>query len=118
MPGGDIEFAGRIDHQIKLGSYRIEPGEIEAALDQHNDVLESLVSYDEIDGKKFLVAYTAIGDSDPTAAELANHLREHLPPYMIPARYVFVKEFPQTINGKIDRKALPAPSTGMRGQRV
>ena len=112
LSGGDIEFAGRIDHQIKLGSYRIEPGEIEAALDQHNDVLESLVSYDEIDGKKFLVAYTAIGDSNPTAAELANHLREHLPPYMIPARYVFVKEFPQTINGKIDRKALPAPSTG------
>ena len=110
LGNGDIEFAGRIDHQIKLGSYRIEPGEIEAALDQHPQVFESLVSFDEIEGKKFLIAYVAIGNNDPTAGELANFLRDHLPPYMIPARYVFVGEFPKTINGKIDRKALPDSS--------
>ncbi len=113
LANGDIDFGGRIDHQIKLGSYRIEPGEIEAALDQHDGVLESLVSYDQIENKKFLIAYVATGGRKNTAAELANFLRDRLPPYMIPARYVFVDAFPKTINGKIDRKALPDPSTSL-----
>ena len=113
LPNGDIDFGGRIDHQIKLGSYRIEPGEIEAALDQHSGVMESLVSYDLVDSKKFLIAYIATGGSESNAAELANFLRDRLPPYMIPARYVFVDAFPKTINGKIDRKALPDANTSV-----
>ncbi len=112
LDDGQIDFGGRIDHQIKLGSYRIEPGEIEATLNQHPSVLESLVSYDEIDGKKFLVAYAATGARSGDATKIANFLRDRLPPYMIPARYVFVNAFPKTINGKIDRKSLPAPSSG------
>ena len=108
LPDGNIEFGGRIDHQIKLGSYRIEPGEIEAALDQHPQVLESLVSYDEVDGKKYLIAYVAGGVNDPPASELAESLRDRLPPFMIPTRYAVMDEFPKTINGKIDRAKLDA----------
>ena len=121
LPNGQIDFAGRIDHQIKLGSYRIEPGEIEAVLDQHASVIESLVSYDRIEGKKFLIAYVATGhrqsassaSAQANAAELANFLRSRLPAYMIPTRYVFVPAFPHTINGKIDRDALPDPATSV-----
>lgn len=112
LPDGNIDFGGRFDHQIKLGSYRIEPGEIEAAIDKLDGVLESLVSYDEVDAKKFLVAYIARGECQLSAADLAGSLRDALPPYMIPARYVMMSSFPKTVNGKIDRAALPAPATG------
>ncbi|QDT06641.1 Linear gramicidin synthase subunit D [Rubripirellula lacrimiformis] len=112
LPDGNIDFGGRIDHQIKLGSYRIEPAEIEAVINDHPQVLESLVSYDEVDGKKFLVAYLAIGSETVTANPIASYLRLKLPPYMVPSRYVFVDAFPKTINGKIDRRRLPAPDQG------
>ncbi len=108
---GDIEFAGRIDHQIKLGSYRIEPGEIEVAINQHEQVLESLVSHDEIDGKKALIAYVAQGDNQIRLEQLSDFLKQNLPAYMVPARFVLLKHFPKTTNGKIDRKALPKPSS-------
>ena len=107
---GDLEFGGRIDHQIKLGSFRIEPAEIEAAINQHPHVLESLVSYDEVDGKKTLIGFVARGSADISANDVVNHLRDRLPVYMIPTRYVFLDAFPKTINGKIDRAALPGPS--------
>ncbi len=113
LPNGDIEFAGRIDHQIKLGSYRIEPGEIEAALNQHPATLESLITFDSIDGKKFLIAYVAHGDNDVTVDELFGHLKENLPAYMVPVRYLLLESFPKTINGKIDRKALPSPASSV-----
>ena len=111
LPDGEIEFGGRSDHQIKLGSYRIEPGEIEAASHRHPQVLESLVSYDQIQDKKYLVAYVARGDHKLTANEVASHLRACLPTYMVPTRFVFCHSFPKTLNGKIDRKALPSPDT-------
>lgn len=105
---GDIEFAGRMDHQIKVGSYRIEPGEIEAVIHQHPDVLESLVVHEQIGSQKYLIAFVATTSTRLNAKNVASHLREHLPPYMVPARYVLVQRFPKTINGKIDRKALPS----------
>ena len=116
LPSGDIEFAGRIDHQIKLGSYRIEPGEIEAAINHHPLVLESLVSYIEVKGKKSLVSYIAVGQKALQhealdAKEISEFLKNSLPPYMVPTRYIFVASFPKTTNGKIDRKALPDAST-------
>ena len=116
LPSGDIEFAGRIDHQIKLGSYRIEPGEIEAAINHHPTVLESLVSYVEVNGKKSLISYVAVGDKafeqeTVDAKDIGEFLENSLPPYMVPARYIFVASFPKTTNGKIDRKALPDAST-------
>ena len=104
---GDIEFAGRIDHQIKVGSYRIEPGEIESILNQHPDVLESLVVHEQIENQKFLVAFVASNSKSLTAIDLASYSRERLPTYMIPSRYLIVERFPKTLNGKIDRKALP-----------
>ncbi len=113
LPNHDIDFCGRTDHQIKLGSYRIEPGEIEATLEQHSSVVESLVSYAAINDKKFLIAYVTTSKKDSTAADLANFLRDRLPAYMIPSRYVFLDVFPKTINGKIDRNALPNPSTSV-----
>ena len=113
LPNENIEFAGRIDHQIKLGSYRIEPGEIEAAINKHSDVLESLVIYEEIAGQKFLIAYVACGDHTLCLSELTEFLRQGLPPYMIPPRYCLVDHFPKTINGKIDRESLPSPSQSL-----
>jgi len=111
LPNGDIEFAGRIDHQIKLGSYRIEPGEIEVAINKHELVLESLVSYDEVDGKKSLIAYIAQGENTIKIDDLSSFLKQSLPVYMIPTRFVLVSDFPKTSNGKIDRKALPSPES-------
>ncbi|TWU48324.1 Gramicidin S synthase 2 [Rubripirellula reticaptiva] len=117
LPDGNIDFGGRMDHQIKLGSYRIEPAEIEAVVNEHERVLESLVSYDEVDGKKYLVAYVAVEQAnhrkEDSARDIANFLRQKLPAYMVPTRYVFIKSFPKTINGKIDRPQLPSPSEGV-----
>ena len=110
LPDGNIEFAGRIDHQIKLGSYRIEPGEIEATINGCQGVRESLVTYDEVDGKKYLIAYVAYGDTAIDANHVAEYLRDQLPTFMIPTRYVLLPTFPITVNGKIDREALPTPS--------
>jgi amino acid adenylation domain-containing protein len=111
LPNGEIDFAGRVDHQIKLGSYRIEPAEIEAVLNQHPAVLESVVSYDAIEGQRYLIAYVATGDTEVTAAELADFLRDRLPVYMVPVRYATMPTFPKTINGKIDRSKLDAASS-------
>ncbi len=101
-PDGNLEFLGRIDHQIKLRGYRIEPGEIEAALVSHPDVREAAVLVAEGD----LVACIAanIGKSD--AAALRHHLLGRLPEYMLPARFVFFASLPLTPNGKVDRKEL------------
>lgn len=104
---GDIEFSGRIDHQIKVGSYRIEPGEIEAVINQHCDVLESLVVHEQIENQKYLIAFVATPSRSLEPADIVQFLRDRLPPYMIPVRYVLVDRFPKTLNGKIDRKALP-----------
>jgi amino acid adenylation domain-containing protein len=105
---GNIEFAGRIDHQIKVGSYRIEPGEIEAIINQHSAVLESLVVHELIENQKYLIAFVATSSSALEVREMATFLRNRLPTYMIPSRYVFVDRFPKTLNGKIDRRALPS----------
>ena len=119
LPDGNLDFGGRIDHQIKLGSYRVEPAEIEGVINSYAGINESLIQYDEVDGQKFLIAYVAIGKQAEglnsldkqtmLAADLAAHLRKTLPEYMIPTRYIFIDQFPKTINGKIDRDALPDP---------
>jgi amino acid adenylation domain-containing protein len=105
---GAIEFAGRIDHQIKLGSYRIEPGEIESVIQQFPRVLEALVLHERIGENKYLIAYVARGDYQISAKDLQDYLRDNLPTYMIPQRFLFVERFPKTINGKVDRTALPS----------
>ncbi|MBS0261794.1 MAG: AMP-binding protein, partial [Planctomycetes bacterium] len=110
---GLIEFLGRLDHQIKLRGFRIELGEIEAALSRHPLVAQAIVVLREVraDDKR-LVAYLIgrSGTSGPTTTDLRQHLQQMLPEYMVPAAFVVLDAFPLTANGKIDRRALPAPT--------
>jgi amino acid adenylation domain-containing protein len=111
MPGGIVEYLGRRDQQIKLHGHRIEPGEIEAALAAHPSVSEALVLLKEATpGETRLVAYlVGRGNETATDAGLREFLKGRLPAYMLPAAYVWVERWPLTPNGKLDRKALPAP---------
>ncbi len=115
LPDGNVEFLGRLDHQVKIRGHRIELGEIEALLNQHPGVSQAVVvAREEGAGEKRLVAYvTARAGRTPGAAELRAFAKEKLPDYMAPAQVVLLKAFPQTPNGKIDRKALPAPAKSM-----
>ena len=111
LPEGDIEFLGRIDHQVKIRGLRIEPGEIEACITRHAAVREAVViAREDIPGDKRLVAYL-VSASPP--ADLADQLRAliraAMPEYMVPAAFVLLDAFPLSPNGKVDRKALPAP---------
>jgi thioesterase domain-containing protein/acyl carrier protein len=111
LPDGNIEFLGRMDYQVKIRGYRIELGEIEAVLNDHPTVHESVViAREDVSGHKRLVAYVIKGKgASATADELRDHAKKKLPDYMVPAYVVMLKEFPQTPNKKIDRKALPPP---------
>ena len=108
----EIEYLGRIDQQVKIRGFRIEPGEIEATLNEHCAVRESVViAHEEVTGDKRLVAYVVARDGEPFAAEeLRNHLQQRLPDYMVPAVFVELQALPLTLNGKVDRRALPAPN--------
>lgn len=111
LSDGQIEFIGRADSQVKIRGFRIEPGEIEAALVEHEAVRESVViAREDTPGEKRLVAYVVPQDEQPSVAELSSHLHERLPAYMWPTSYVFLSSIPLNSNGKIDRKALPAPA--------
>ena len=108
---GDIEYLGRTDLQVKIRGFRIELGEIEVALLDHPQVLDALViARDSGEHVKQLIAYI-IPDpqSVPTVIELRNSLKKKLPDYMLPAHFVMLDAFPLTVNGKVDRLALPAP---------
>lgn len=111
LPGGDLEYLGRIDHQIKIRGFRIELGEIESMLNQHPAVRESIVlALNTKSNEKRLAAYVvARGSATGLIGELREHLARKLPDYMIPAAYVFLPSLPLTPNGKVDRKALPEP---------
>jgi acyl-coenzyme A synthetase/AMP-(fatty) acid ligase len=105
---GNVEFLGRLDHQVKIRGHRIELGEIEAALRElagARDVV--VVARPGPSGDQRLVAY--IAGAAPTAADLRRLLRERLPEPMVPSAFVVLEQLPLTPNGKIDRKALPEP---------
>jgi len=111
LPGGEIEFLGRLDHQVKVRGYRIELGEIEAALSSHPSVREAVVAARETAaGARRLVAYVVgrPGES-PTVGELRGFLKGKLPDYMVPSAFMTLESLPLTPSGKVDRKALPAP---------
>jgi amino acid adenylation domain-containing protein len=115
LPDGNIEFQGRIDFQVKIRGFRIEPGEIEAVLEKHPGVAQAVVTAREVNGEKRLAAYIVALPDAVTTSELRRHLKGSLPEYMVPADFVFLKSFPLTPNGKVDRRALPAPEPSEPG---
>ena len=117
MPDGNMDFLGRIDHQVKVHGFRIELGEIEAALSQHSLVRESVVvARNDSVGNQLLVAYVvSSGEASLSSDELRTFLREKLPEYMVPSLFVFLDELPLTANRKVDRHALPDPDRARPG---
>jgi aspartate racemase len=112
LPDGNIEFLGRVDHQVKIRGFRIELGEIESCLVQHPGVNQTvvIVREDIIPADKRLVAYVVPQpEQPPQNSELRRFLEQKLPKYMVPAAFVLLDKFPLSLNGKVDRRALPAP---------
>ncbi|MEW5930744.1 MAG: amino acid adenylation domain-containing protein, partial [Gemmatimonadota bacterium] len=112
LPGGTLEFVGRVDFQVKIRGFRIEPGEVEAALLEHPALLDAVVvARDDGAGGRRLCAYAvpAPGAAAPRPAELRAHLGERLPEYMVPATFTLLDALPLTSSGKTDRRALPHP---------
>ncbi|HEX5432226.1 MAG TPA: non-ribosomal peptide synthetase [Bryobacteraceae bacterium] len=111
LPNGEIEFLGRADHQIKIRGFRVELGEIEAALHAQGDVLEAVVAPYEVDGDKHLAGYVVLRPSaQSNIRAVRQQLARRLPDHMLPTKLILLRELPRTDNGKIDRNALPTPS--------
>ena len=107
---GDIEFAGRTDHQVKINGFRIDLPEVERALRGHLGVSEAITAVREIGNRRRLVAYVVTKPiGTPSASQLRGYLSERLPNYMVPSKFVFLNELPMGSNGKPDRAALPRP---------
>jgi amino acid adenylation domain-containing protein len=111
---GVIEFLGRIDRQLKIRGYRVEPGEIEAAFNQHSEVAQSAVAIieDKERGPRVAVWFVPIQGHSPLARDLRNFLEQRLPAYMLPAVFVSIPVLPLLANGKLDQRALPVPGFG------
>ncbi|MFO1420895.1 MAG: AMP-binding protein, partial [Candidatus Competibacteraceae bacterium] len=108
-PDGDIEFIGRVDRQIKVRGYRVEPGDIEAVLAKHPQIDDAVVApYEGSNGLTRLAAYLILKKPDDSPRSLNRYLSEVLPHYAIPDRFVVVNCFPLTPNGKLDFAALSA----------
>ena len=113
LPDGNIEYLGRLDHQVKIRGVRIEPGEVETTLALHPDVEHNIVvaENDERGGVRLGAYVVTAGDAQPTVSELRRFLLEHLPPAMVPAVFRFIETFPLTPNRKIDLRALQAAAS-------
>jgi amino acid adenylation domain-containing protein len=112
LSDGNVDFLGRVDHQVKIRGFRIEPGEIESAINEYRGVQTSVVVA-RADGvrQKRLIAYV-VPDEEAglTPPELQQFLRSKLPEHMVPSAFVLLDALPLSVNGKIDRRALPSPS--------
>uniref|UniRef100_UPI000FDAE023 non-ribosomal peptide synthetase n=1 Tax=Paenibacillus kobensis TaxID=59841 RepID=UPI000FDAE023 len=109
LPDGTLEYLGRMDHQVKIRGYRIELGEVESRLLDIHSVTEAVVlALDDKEGGKYLCAYVAAG-RELAPDLLRRTLGEKLPSYMIPSFFIQLERMPLTVNGKVDRKALPHP---------
>ena len=113
LPDGQIEYLGRIDHQVKLRGFRIELGEIEAVLSQHAQVNNAVVIVrEDKPGHKQLTAYLVSQVKALSPQKLRQFVKQQLPDYMVPSAFVLLEELPLTPNGKVDRRALPLPQYG------
>jgi natural product biosynthesis luciferase-like monooxygenase protein len=111
LPDGKLEYLGRLDQQVKIRGHRIEPAEIEAALAEHASVREAVVvAREDVPGEVRLVAYVLAQDG-ANGSDLRGFLKQRLPEYMMPAAFVMMDEMPLLPSGKLNRKALPAPSS-------
>jgi amino acid adenylation domain-containing protein len=119
QPEGEIEILGRIDAQLKVRGYRIEPGEIEAALLRHPAVRQAaVVVRGEAAAERHLAAYVGAPAAPPEPAELRRFLAASLPEHMVPTVVVVLPALPLTANGKVDRRALPDPGRAAAGERA
>jgi amino acid adenylation domain-containing protein len=118
LADGNIEYLGRRDHQVKIRGFRIELGEIESRLLSHPSVQSCVVlAREDTPGDKRLVAYYTAREGEAAAVEsLRAHLKSSLPEYMAPSAYVPLPAIPMTPNGKVDRRALPAPEADAYGR--
>jgi amino acid adenylation domain-containing protein len=115
LPGGDLEFVGRVDDQVKIRGFRVEPGEVEAHLLRLSSVASAAVVADEDAHASSLTAYVTAADPTrpPAPSELAAELALVLPSYMVPGAFVVLDELPLLHGGKLDRRALPAPERAL-----
>ncbi|HZP17424.1 MAG TPA: amino acid adenylation domain-containing protein, partial [Terriglobales bacterium] len=115
LPTGELQYLGRLDHQVKLRGFRIELGEIEAVLAKHRCVRQCVVvAREDQPGMKRLVGYIVPSGEAISEDKLREHLKQSLPEFMVPSAFVALDAFPLTPNGKINRKILPPPDTSMR----
>ncbi len=110
QPDGEIEYLGRIDHQVKLRGYRIELGEIEAVLSEYEGVEQAVVVLRGEEQR--LVAYVVSREAELSGQQLRAYLSGRVPEYMVPSAFVNLEQLPLTGNGKVDRRALPKPEVG------
>ena len=112
LPDGNIECLGRVDYQVKIRGFRIELEEIESVLQNHPDIVDSVIIANELanSNEKSLIAYyIAKENTDLSISDVRDFLKIHLPKYMIPALFIKMEAFPKTLSGKLDRRALPEP---------
>jgi acyl-coenzyme A synthetase/AMP-(fatty) acid ligase len=113
MPDGNIQLAGRIDHQVKIRGNRIEPGEIQNRLLTHNHIKEAIVVVTKDNHQASLCVYF-VSNRELMVSELREYLSEVLPEYMVPSYFIGLEKLPCTSTGKIDYKSLPDPKIAIK----